>query len=270
MQVPSDGPSSEQHPQVLSSICQSFLAHPDAVTCVRFVGEDHLVSSSAGDAVAVWGVTPHASHASIRQASIRQVSPSCTREASLAAGPARSVLGGITNRSTSFPLQQQQPGEGSSDQQPEAPSESAPQRHANPQSGCPLSSEHLNGQGCAAGQQDKHPSTAAQQNGYPLPVAATNLPASGEWNPITSQAASQIQTEQHSAANGRTTAATAAMADRIGLHLQRVTGFSGHVPHSVAWSQGMNMIAYAAGSMLVLEDLTSRRQRWAPMSDFIV
>ncbi|KAK9866441.1 hypothetical protein WJX84_003773 [Apatococcus fuscideae] len=40
--------------------CQSFLAHPDAITCVCFVGEDRLVSTSAGDAVGVWRITAHA------------------------------------------------------------------------------------------------------------------------------------------------------------------------------------------------------------------
>ncbi|KAK9840850.1 hypothetical protein WJX84_006024 [Apatococcus fuscideae] len=46
------------------SACQSFIAHPDAVTSICFVGEDHLISTSAGDTVAVWRITPHALSAS--------------------------------------------------------------------------------------------------------------------------------------------------------------------------------------------------------------
>ncbi|KAK9836570.1 hypothetical protein WJX74_003288 [Apatococcus lobatus] len=249
------------------SACQSFIAHPDAVTSICFVGEDHLISTSAGDTVAVWRITPHALSAS-------RGLISCDNSPLDAAQPSTEAALRISPALQTLPAQQ-------------PPQQNLPEALQPPGSMATQHADGMSAAGCLIGEEFSRSRAIDHPEG--LPQAAARHPA-GAIQPgrfMSCAAAEETSTVMSSAPSIRgpaevgisramATAATATKPEHAAciegaagssdhhkrLRLQHVTGFSGHVPHGPSWSPGMNLIAYAAGSLLVLEDLTTRCQRW--------
>ena len=222
--------------------CQSFLAHPDAITCVCFVGEDRLVSTSAGDAVGVWRITAHAHGAC--QAGI--IPPG--QEPSLFS---TSAAGGLPDTPPIAQLHRLH----------------EPESSGHPGDGQKRAPILQSVSGC--------PSAAVQQSGYPAyavqdAAQQSGCDAAGAEPSVAQISSAPLESIDPGAASAPVPASGKPggfrrAGERAAACLQRITGFSGHVHHGMAWSHGMNLVGYGAGHVVVLEDLATRAQRYVTL-----
>ena len=228
---------------------QSFIGHSDAITGLAWADPNTLISTGGGDSVLVWRLTP---------AALEAWGPHSKPSATAEPRPLLPVATPVQAPEANPALNMTQAFDGF----PEAAEQSAMRQSLEATAGLLQSSELA---GPAAAAEPVTAASAADQGLQLDPAAPESLTpqAAGAAN-----ATDNLPVAQHHvlANTGNSLLqqqeVVHCIPPEVGLHLERVVGFSGAQHGCCAWLPEMGYLVYASDHFLVLEELASREQRW--------